>query len=316
MRLSIIIPCYNIASYIKRIMDSILSQSFEDFEVILVNDGSSDNTLEILQLYATIDSRIHVINQKNKGVSSARNAGLSVAQGEYVSFIDGDDWMEANIFSVLDGDNFTDIYLFGFLIHYMNKKNITFYPPSESENIFVKYVLGNRLILPCMIFRRRLILDNNIKFDEHTSHGEDKEFMMKALFVSQKVKSLQRLGYHYDKTRETSVTNSLKFTEEHLTELQALDRVVAFIKKYGCDKEIQAIMIHRCVDTLFVYRKFLRSATFEQRYAFNYFFNERINDCFDQRIQFGLYRYTILFYFFKLIRLLSPCLFRNILKYL
>lgn len=91
---SVIIPIYNVEKYLKKCVDSILSQTYSNLEVILVNDGSSDNSREICDTYAEQDNRIRAIHQKNCGVSSARNNGIKTAQGEYITFVDADDWLE------------------------------------------------------------------------------------------------------------------------------------------------------------------------------------------------------------------------------
>ena len=93
-KVSIIVPVYKAEQYLHRCVDSILSQSFTDCELILVDDGSPDKSGEICDEYASRDSRIQVIHKQNGGVSSARNAGLDVAHGEYVWFVDSDDWIE------------------------------------------------------------------------------------------------------------------------------------------------------------------------------------------------------------------------------
>ena len=95
---SIIVPIYNVEQYISKCIESILAQTYRDFELILVDDGSPDNCGKICDEYAKQDSRVHVIHQENKGVSAARNAGISLAKGEYISFIDGDDYVEKDFF--------------------------------------------------------------------------------------------------------------------------------------------------------------------------------------------------------------------------
>ena len=100
-KLSIIVPIYNVEKYLKRCIDSILSQTYIDFEAILIDDGSSDQSGRIIDEYAKTDERIVAIHQKNKGVSAARNAGLQVAKGEYIGFVDPDDWIEPDMYSVL-----------------------------------------------------------------------------------------------------------------------------------------------------------------------------------------------------------------------
>lgn len=94
--ISIIVPVYNNAPYLKQCLDSICGQTYTDLEIIAVNDGSEDDSLKILESYANSDSRIKVINQPNRGVSASRNAGLEVASGHYIMFLDGDDWLDIN----------------------------------------------------------------------------------------------------------------------------------------------------------------------------------------------------------------------------
>ena len=91
---SIIVPIYNTEKYLRKCVDSILKQTYENLEVILVNDGSPDNSLEICREYERLDSRVKVINKKNGGLSSARNAGLEICTGKYITFVDSDDYLK------------------------------------------------------------------------------------------------------------------------------------------------------------------------------------------------------------------------------
>lgn len=99
--ISIIIPVYNVEEYLPRCMESIISNSYSCLEIICINDGSTDNSLKILEDYKKRDKRIYIINQKNSGVASARNAGLRVAKGEFIAFIDPDDWVHKEYFMYL-----------------------------------------------------------------------------------------------------------------------------------------------------------------------------------------------------------------------
>ena len=90
-KISVIIPVYNTENYLKECLNSVINQTFKDIEIICVNDGSTDNSLSILEEYARTDSRIKIINQKNQGVSSSRNNGIKSARGEYIMFLDSDD---------------------------------------------------------------------------------------------------------------------------------------------------------------------------------------------------------------------------------
>ena len=101
MKLSIIVPIYNVEPYLRKCIDSILTQTFTDFECILVDDGSPDNCPAICDEYAKKDSRIRVIHKENGGLSDARNAGLDIAQGEYIGFVDSDDWIHPQMYELV-----------------------------------------------------------------------------------------------------------------------------------------------------------------------------------------------------------------------
>lgn len=100
-KVSVIIPVYNVEKYLERCLDSVLAQTFQDFEVICVNDGSTDNSLEILQQYVQKDERVKILNQENKGLSEARNVALDVAIGEFIAFADSDDFYVPNFLELL-----------------------------------------------------------------------------------------------------------------------------------------------------------------------------------------------------------------------
>ena len=101
MLFSIIIPVFNVAEYLPQAIDSVLNQDFEDLQLILVNDGSTDDSLSICQEFRGRDSRVELVEQANQGVSAARNAGLERARGTYIMFLDGDDFMEPGALSLL-----------------------------------------------------------------------------------------------------------------------------------------------------------------------------------------------------------------------
>ena len=124
-KISIIIPIYNSEKYLTHCLDSILKQTYQDFEVILVNDGSTDNSAKICDNYTITDARFKVIHKQNQGVSIARNTGISYAKGEYISFIDSDDWIEndylKNMINVADSSS--DIIISGAICDYTDKQS-------------------------------------------------------------------------------------------------------------------------------------------------------------------------------------------------
>ena len=100
-KISVVVPVYNVEKYLKECIDSIINQTLEDIEIICVNDGSTDSSLEILNNFAEQDNRIKVITQSNQGLSAARNTGIKYANGEYISFIDSDDYIDTSLYETL-----------------------------------------------------------------------------------------------------------------------------------------------------------------------------------------------------------------------
>ena len=100
-KVSVIVPAYNVESFIEKCLTTLVLQTLKDIEIIVINDGATDSTPEIISEFAAIDSRIKVINKQNGGLSSARNAGLEVARGEYIGFVDSDDWVDEDFYEKL-----------------------------------------------------------------------------------------------------------------------------------------------------------------------------------------------------------------------
>ena len=99
--ISVIVPVYNVESYLEKCIDSIIHQTYKNLEIILVDDGSTDNSGKICDVYKEKDSRIKVIHKQNRGLSSARNCGLEIAKGEYIGFVDGDDYIAEDMYALL-----------------------------------------------------------------------------------------------------------------------------------------------------------------------------------------------------------------------
>ena len=162
MTFSIIIPIYNSALYVKKCIDSIKSQSISDFEVILINDGSTDNSLDIINQEIKDDSRFYVYTKTNSGVSATRNLGLSKAKGDYIIFIDSDDWIEPTLLQeIYEHGNNSDIIQYDFYETNISKKK-EIHIKSELPEI----VQGEGAVVWKRAFKRELL--NNILFDEST----------------------------------------------------------------------------------------------------------------------------------------------------
>lgn len=188
MKISIIIPIYNSARTLCRCVDSILKNGYNDFEIILVNDGSTDNSLDICNSYSLQDTRIKVINKLNGGVSSARNLGIEHANGEWITFIDSDDWVGRNFLSCISYvSNDINLVLCNFSIlgecEIQEKK----YPPKIVRNQdFIddlhKYILDDIMLGPwSKFFKKNIIQENNIRYDDKIKWGEDRLFVLNYL---------------------------------------------------------------------------------------------------------------------------------------
>lgn len=158
VKLSIIIPVYNVENYISQCLDSILNQAFKDFEIICVNDGSTDNSLNALLKYKNKDERITIIDKKNEGSGVARNAGLAIAKGDYVYFVDGDDWIDDNalekIVSKADELN-TDILIFGGLSCYETKSYNCPRPLREREELLNEHSEFSNSGEVCLSYKKK-----------------------------------------------------------------------------------------------------------------------------------------------------------------
>lgn len=195
--LSIIIPVYNIEDYLPRCVDSILTQTYQDLELLLINDGSTDKSGEICDNYAKKDSRVRVFHQVNAGVSAARNAGLENAQGNWIAFVDGDDWIEKDSLSKIMNsyqDNEIDIiYARSFVNNEraIGEERYSF-PSSYSNQIYdgvvtaiqKNYMRGS---VCGTIFSQKLLSSNKIKFPLGLKNGEDSIFSLITLIYAEKV---------------------------------------------------------------------------------------------------------------------------------
>lgn len=203
-QISIIIPVYNSENYLRECLDSITKQTFTDFEVLLINDGSTDKSGIICDEYAAKDSRFKVFHKENGGVSSARNLGLHNAKGEWITFVDSDDLIEEDALKnfILTNSDQIDFFLFG-VKKLIDEKEVTFFY-FENDQVFSvlefinKYPLCQYFAEPwSKFFKSSIIKINNITFDESLSWGEDSLFNVQYLKYCSNVKVLTENGYLY-----------------------------------------------------------------------------------------------------------------------
>lgn len=205
MDISIIVPVYNAEKYLKRCINSIVNQSFCDFELILINDGSTDKSGIICDEYAQIDKRIKVVHKKNEGVSLTRNLGINIANGEYITFIDSDDWIEQDFFKKsieYIKKNDVSILITSFVFEY-NKKVFNIFCGKKDEIILndeIKKAFFKQNKFTWTVydkfFKKEII--KKYKFDSRFKIGEDMLFCWQILKNIEKIGYLPLYKYHYD----------------------------------------------------------------------------------------------------------------------
>lgn len=206
--LSVIIPVYNVCNYLEKCLRTISSQTYNNFECILVDDGSSDGSLNICEEWSKRDSRFIVIHQENAGVSKARNVGLDLAQGQFVIFVDSDDWISVDCFEMLvhNMQKFdTDISVCGIAYHHVDKLNLNipaytgvFEFLINNINQFVDLNKKDLLCGPCAkIYKMSIIKKYRIRFDVNISYGEDLIFNYLYLEYVTRCGILNECLYHY-----------------------------------------------------------------------------------------------------------------------
>ena len=224
MYLSIIIPIYKVEKYIRYTLDSIYNQNENEksFEVICVNDGTPDNSMNIVEEFKILYKNLHIINQKNEGLSCARNAGLKIAKGDYIWFVDSDDTLEAQSISkvihYIQSDPKTEIWGFNIVrVQEDNKKE-------KIEHIILKNKHFNLYDIPLQrekiihkthiapvqrfIFKHSFLTKNNITFYPKIYH-EDIEFMSRAFFLSKQIKFINYTPYRYLVRNTGSIMSSV-----------------------------------------------------------------------------------------------------------
>lgn len=215
--ISIVVPIYNAENYLQRCVDSILAQTYDDFELLLVNDGSCDGSLNICQRYAAEDSRVRVIDKPNGGVSSARNMGIESATAEWVMFVDADDWIEPNTLELaVPYIGECDIVRLAWVAHLpdvvKNKRVMNAETPSQ----LLKQLLRRRTKLAIWgtLIRRDLFISNNIRFDASYNYAEDWLALLRVVCRCKSIKTLpEAFVYHYDMTNMASCINNMSIAK-------------------------------------------------------------------------------------------------------
>ena len=264
-KVSIVVPVYNSEKELPRCIDSILLQTYYDFELILINDGSNDGSLNVLQKYEQKDKRIIVINNENKGVSETRNIGIRKASGEYIAFVDSDDYIDKEMLEymvkIIEKKN-SDLVIWGLYIDIFTSKEVkTSYQTFKSNIALNKSDIalsvldrlnGTYINSPVnKLYKKSILINNNIYMDKNIDLGEDLLFNIEYLKYCSSVVFESRCFYHYCMKSEDSLT--AKYRKNKLELMKSMyDR----IREYILESEITDEYLYK-LDNLFI--KFIYS---------------------------------------------------------
>ncbi len=287
--ISIVVPVYNVEKYLPRCIESILRQTYTDFELILVDDGTPDRSGIICDRYAEKDSRIQVIHKENGGVSTARNAGIDAARGEWITFIDSDDWVSDNYLEALlqpfsERDYDLTVGQMEWrsvrIVSYGNTEHII----SEKMNSFATLRAFDKMefLGTCYkLFSKNIIEKNNLRFSEGVKMAEDAIFMTEYLRYCKSIYMTGKKIYYYNCLNNHSVTNkSQYFDDKNTWSSEYIEHYNEMISAFGASDQLQRSLVAK---------KALEICCTNINYILKYFANEeakeKINetlDCFNR----------------------------------
>ncbi len=240
IKVSIIVPIYNVEKYLKRCLDSLVNQTLNDIEIICINDGSTDGSLEILNEYGRRDDRIVIINQENSGLSATRNKGIDIAKGQFIGFVDSDDWVSKDYFEKLYNSaiqNEAEIAVGGIIrLHRFNRRKfLSFEQETVTSDINLKFELCDspeKSYVWNKIYKSSKLKETGLKFEEGVIF-EDCIFTPQALFYFGKMVTVPDTYYYYWRRNDSLVTQK---DEKSLADsVYAHDKAQKFIEEHNID---------------------------------------------------------------------------------
>ncbi|EAZ84765.1 glycosyltransferase [Lysinibacillus sp. FSL M8-0216] len=216
---SVIVPVYNAENYLNKCLTSICHQSLKDIEIITINDGSEDQSLTVLQNFAQVDARITVLDTDNGGVSKARNLGMEQAKGQYITFVDADDWLELTMLEELflacrlTGSNIVKCDLFwqeeigSRQLYYPSKTYFTYSATACLNKLFTEIGEKHFGFASCKLYKKSFIDLHKLKFDETMNFAEDTVFLTRAVIKNQSICYVPKQLYYYNVGNQNSLTS-------------------------------------------------------------------------------------------------------------
>ena len=233
---SIIVPIYNTSDYLSRCIDSVLAQTYPHFELILVDDGSTDESGALADSFAEKDKRITVYHKPNAGVSHTRNFGLSRATGEWISFVDSDDALSPvfleELLKTTTPD--TDLCLCNFTMTDWKGDDYryeTFRPGKSNEETIGNLYNCGWMFSIGILFRRSFLIDNHLFFPEHINYTEDVWFTTRAVFYAQQIAKTEQTLYFYNTGNPASLTHKSHNEAAEAMRLDSMSETISFLQK-------------------------------------------------------------------------------------
>lgn len=259
-KISIIIPVYNVELYLEKCLNSIINQTYKNIEIICINDGSKDNSLNILKKYQKKDKRITIIDKKNNGLSSARNNGIKVSTGEYITFVDSDDWLEKNaieiLYNTIKKEN-VDVVRGNYCINYdyndtniKNKGNLyklenqKYYTQDKNfaNKIIDKFITGKIPCYSCLFLIKKEIT-NKISFKEDIKFMEDTIFFQELMNNIDSIYLLDKPLYHYYQNPNSLSRSNKNYTKNMyiLIEINKITNKIMINSKFYSKERIELL---------------------------------------------------------------------------
>lgn len=263
---SVIIPVYNVERYLKKCLDSVLDNTFKNLEVICVDDGSTDHSIDILKFYEKRDSRLKVLQQKQKGPAAARNMALDVAQGKYISFVDSDDFVSFNAYEIMAEvckDNNLDILIFAasafpkeeapLWIEEIINTNPNYYSDCDGAKVLFQEKGARPFLWMHCIKRKLLEWPSKLRFDESMMLGEDQLFQFQYFLNAKNIMVINDKLYNYRIARAGSLmqmysSRKIKKIETHLMLVQ---KIIDSWRKNGTFENQEDRLVTWCINFLY-----------------------------------------------------------------
>lgn len=234
--ISIIVPVYNAEQYIHRCIDSILAQSYTDFELLLIDDGSPDNCGAICDEYANLDGRVRVFHKENGGVSSARNLGIEKSRGEWITFIDADDYVHPDFLASLYAQHDADLIVGSSMLVNSDEPWNGFSPNEKYGRDVLRKKLDESAFTPnyhgpwAKLYRRDIIIDNHLLYDTRVSLSEDWLFTLHYFQYVQSIRTIDAPYYYYERGNVNGLSQNSRYFEEYFYAMGQFEQIATTLE--------------------------------------------------------------------------------------